>query len=297
MANAIFTTKPNPAYDDTPEEKYHFPRQYLSRVEQTVGDWIIYYEPRRPDRSLSGTGGRQTYFAMARVLRIDPDPARSDHFYAFVADYLEFAAPVAFKQNGKLLESFLRNPDGATNHGAFMNAIRLLPRQEFEVICRLGMAPAISEAELGDELAVAETQDAYGGPRQSVIASRPVREAAFARVVRDAYDRTCAMTGLKLVNGGGRCEIEAAHIRPVEDNGPDSPRNGIALSRTVHWMFDRGILSIADDGLILTARRLVPDQVRKMLNPDGHIVLPDNRTFAPHRVFLRYHREKRFKGD
>ena len=111
MANAIFTTKPDPAYDDTQEEKYHFPRQYLRRVEQVVGDWIIYYEPRRPDRSLSSTGGRQTYFATARVVRVEPDPARSDHFYAYMADYLEFPEPVSFKQNGRLLESFLANPD------------------------------------------------------------------------------------------------------------------------------------------------------------------------------------------
>jgi putative restriction endonuclease len=297
VANAIFTTKPDPAYDDTPEEKYHFPRQYLRRVEQVVGDWIIYYEPRRPDKSLSSTGGRQTYFATARVIRIEPDPARSDHFYAYMADYLEFPEPVSFRPNGRLLESFLRNPDGSTNPGAFMNAVRLLPRDEFEIIRQLGMAPVLNEAGPGDELAVAETQDAYGGPRKTVMASRPVRDAAFAYVVRDVYDRTCAMTGLKMVNGGGRCEIEAAHIRPVEDNGPDSPRNGIALSRTVHWMFDRGILSIADDGLILMAKRLVPDQVSRMLNPDGHILSPNDRTFAPHRVFLRYHREYRFKGD
>jgi putative restriction endonuclease len=297
VANAIFTTKPDPAYDDTPEEKYHFPKQYLGRVQETVGDWIIYYEPRRPGDSLSGTGGRQAYFALARVVRIEKDPARSDHFYAYMADYLEFPQPVPFKQNGRLLESFLRNPDGSTNSGAFINAVRLLPHEEFEVVCRLGLAPAISEAGLGDELAIAETQDAYGGPRQTVIASRPVREAAFARVVRNAYDRTCAMTGLKLVNGEGRCEIEAAHIKPVEDNGPDSPRNGIALSRTVHWMFDRGIFSIADDGLILMAKRLVPDQIRRMLTPDGRVLLPHDSTFAPHRVFLRYHRENRYKGD
>jgi len=104
------------------------------------------------------------------------------------------------------------------------------------------------------------------------------------------------MTGLKLINGGGRCEIEAAHIRPVEENGPDSPRNGIALSRTVHWMFDRGILSIADNGQILMAKKLVPDPVRRLLNSDGRIILPRDVTFAPHRVFLRYHREIRFKG-
>lgn len=296
MANAIFTTKPDPAYDDTPEEKYHFPKQYLSRVEQAVGDWIIYYEPRRPDQSLSGTGGRQMYFAMARVIRIEPDPARSDHFYAYMADYLEFAEPVRFRQSGRLLESFLQNPDGSTNPGAFINAVRLLPRQEFEAICQLGMAPAISDAGLGGELAVAETQDDYAGPRPVIATSRLVRDAAFSRVVRNAYDRTCAMTGLKLINGGGRCEIEAAHIRPVEENGPDSPRNGIALSRTVHWMFDRGILSIADNGQILIAEKLVPDMVRRLLNSDGRIISPRDSSLSPHRVFLRYHRETRFKG-
>jgi len=296
VANAVFTTKPDPAYEDTPEVRYHFPKQYLKRVEQTVGDWIIYYEPRRPDISLSGTGGRQSYFAMARVVRVEPDPTRADHFFAIIADYAEFAQPVAFKQAGRLLESFLSNSDGSTNPGAFINAVRILPRDEFEVICRLGMAPAMTDAGVEAEVAVAETQDTYGGPRPIAAMSRPVRDAAFARVVRNIYDRTCAMTGLKLVNGGGRCEIEAAHIKPVEDNGPDSPRNGIALSRTVHWMFDRGILSIADNGEILTAKRLVPEPVKRLLNPGGRILLPRDSTFAPHRVFLQYHREKKFKG-
>jgi putative restriction endonuclease len=302
VANAVFTTKPAPVYDDTPEEKYHFPSRYLRRVQETVGDWIVYYEPRRADGTDSNREGRQVYFAMARVLRVERDPARADHFYAYVADYLEFAEPVSFRQDGRLLESGVQNPDGSINPGAFINAVRPLPREEFEMICRLGLAPAIDDVEsidtkTGEELAVAETQEDYSGPRRNIVTSRPVRDAAFKRVVRNAYDRTCAMTGLKLINGGGRCEIEAAHIRPVEENGPDSPRNGIALSRTVHWMFDRGILSIADDGLILTARRLVPDQVRRMLNPDGRIMSPNDSTFAPHRVFLRYHREHRYKGD
>ena len=154
-----------------------------------------------------------------------------------------------------------------------------------------------AEASLEPIEAVAQTQSEYGGPRPSVLVTRPVRDAAFTRVVRSAYDKTCAMTGLKLVNGGGRCEIEAAHIRAVEFDGPDSPRNGIALSRTVHWMFDRGILSIEDDGRILMAKKLVPDQVKRMLNRNGRIIMSVDSTFAPHRVFLQFHREKRFKGN
>jgi putative restriction endonuclease len=104
------------------------------------------------------------------------------------------------------------------------------------------------------------------------------------------------MTGLQLVNGGGRCEIEAAHIRPVENDGPDSPRNGLALSRTVHWLFDRGFLSLEDNGTILQATKLVPEPVKRMLNPEGKIRFPNDRNSIPHSVFLRWHREHKFKG-
>ncbi len=68
------------------------------------------------------------------------------------------------------------------------------------------------------------------------------------------------MTALKLSNGGGRPEIEAAHIRPVgaEHHAPDSTRNGLALSRTFHWLFDRGVISIADDYKIILAEKRSP---------------------------------------
>ncbi len=68
------------------------------------------------------------------------------------------------------------------------------------------------------------------------------------------------MTGLKIINGGGRTEVQAAHIRPVPDRGPDSVRNGLALSGTVHWMFDRGLISIDDDYSLIVAERGV-DQI------------------------------------
>ncbi len=67
----------------------------------------------------------------------------------------------------------------------------------------------------------------------------------FRRVVLRAYEQRCAVTGLRLINGGGRAEVEAAHIRPVEANGPDIISNRLALSGTAHWMFDRGLNGIA----------------------------------------------------
>jgi putative restriction endonuclease len=47
VTKAVFTSKIEPSYDDLPEERYHFPRTYLRQAEAALGDWIIYYEPRR----------------------------------------------------------------------------------------------------------------------------------------------------------------------------------------------------------------------------------------------------------
>jgi len=110
------------------------------------------------------------------------------------------------------------------------------------------------------------------------------------------YDKRCAITGLRLINGGGRAEAQAAHIQPVHRNDPDSIRNGLALSSTVHWMFDRGLLSIDNDYRILQAKGAVPHDAARLINPDGHLRLPEDSRLHPHRAFLRFHRENVFKG-
>ena len=74
----VFTTRVIPDYDDLPERQYHFPRNYLRQVERCVGDWIVYYEPRRS--SGDQPGGRQVYFATAQITGVRPDPAKPDHF-------------------------------------------------------------------------------------------------------------------------------------------------------------------------------------------------------------------------
>jgi len=85
-------------------------------------------------------------------------------------------------------------------------------------------------------------------------------------------------------------------IRPVKESGPDSLRNGIALSGTVHWMFDRGLISIADNHELLFAKGKVPGQVMGLLNPDRRLLAPSGPEQAPHPIFLRWHRENVFKG-
>ena len=123
-----------------------------------------------------------------------------------------------------------------------------------------------------------------------------MRDRVFRRTVLRAYDERCAITGLRLINGGGRAEVDAAHIRPVEHNGPDIVSNGLALSGTAHWMFDRGLISLSDNLEILISRR-VNDQegVRTLINKNG-LARPPNRVLErPHPHFLQWHREHCFK--
>jgi putative restriction endonuclease len=299
MAKAIFTTEVDPTYDDLPEFQYHFPRTYLRAVESTVGDWIVYYEPRRATGELSSRGGRQVYFATARVVSVRPDPTMANHFYAFVEDFLEFPHPVPFRDGDHYYESALRRADGGTSKGAFGRAVRPLSDNEYGLILTTASSELFVSARSSNVAlpqGFADEPAEFERPIIERVTSRPFRDAAFSSAVRAAYDNTCAMTGLKIINGGGRPEVQAAHIRPVADSGPDSVRNGLALCGTIHWMFDRGLLSLDDDLTILMAGDRVPDTVKRLINPERKMLLPARPEFRPHHQFLQYHRAAIFKG-
>ena len=301
MAKAIFTTKISPAYDDRPEERYHFPRTYLNQVRASIGDHIIYYEPRRSNSDDLSRGGRQAYFATARVENVILDPNLPDHFYALIlpGSYLDFDRPVPFAEGEFYYESRLRKDDGSTNQGSFRRSVRNLSDLEFDRILKAGFAPELMQptaAQEEDTSGFEELERNFIRPIVELTVLRPFRDRAFKRVIRSAYDNQCAMTGLRLINGGGRPEVQASHIKPVSSHGPDAIRNGLALSGTLHWLFDRGLISVADNHEILVARKGVPDQVSRLFNADGRIIVPKDRASQPHPYYLRFHRENVFKG-
>lgn len=272
------------------------------RRETAVGNFVVYYEPRRTSGELSSRGGRQAYFAVARVVSVEPDPARDDHFYARMADDLEFDHAVPFREGEHFYEAGLRRDGGQTSKGAFGRAVRLLPDHEFDAILRAGFAdntamlPAPAAALRIPGGFAEEPRADFERPIVESVVARAFRDQAFARQVRLAYDSRCAVTGLRLINGGGRAEVQAAHIRPVANAGPDSVRNGLALSGTAHWMFDRGLLAIDDDLGILSMSHGLPEDAARLIVPDRRLRVPTDVTLQPHRQFLRWHRENVFKG-
>jgi putative restriction endonuclease len=61
-------------------------------------------------------------------------------------------------------------------------------------------------------------------------------------------------------------------------------------------MFDRGLISVDDDWGILIAKDRLPDTVTRLLREDRRLLPPKRSSLQPHVQFLRYHRERIFKG-
>jgi putative restriction endonuclease len=291
-SKCVFVIGSHSIYADEPDRFYRFGPQWLNAAARSVGQWILYQEPKR--------AGKRGYYAAARVQQIVRDPANEGMFLALIepGSYLEFGRDVPFQLDGRAVERGLLDADGRLNNGRAIQSIRPISDEDFNRIVGLGL---IEEDELlprvdADEPVlgrVQEEQEPFLGPveRATVLASRKVRDRQFRKRVLDVYECRCALTGMRLINGGGRAETQAAHIMSVEAGGPDTVVNGIALSGTVHWMFDRGLIALSDAGDILLSRKINDvASVEKLIHPDRRARLPANEN-RPHPRYLAWHRE------
>lgn len=294
MVKLVLMHKADSIYEDVPDKVYDFPKQYLKAVQEAVGDWIIYYQPVK--------AGPRGYFATAAIADVIPKPGADGRFLALIRpnSYLEFDQKVPRLRDGSPLEDALVDENGqAKSGGVTQSAVRRITEQDFGRILNIGLPQELEEIEANRYAAAPESlqegAQIFERPVIERLMRRSYRDVAFRRKVREAYGYRCAVSGLELRNGGGRPEVQAAHIRPVEQQGSDSVRNGLALSGTLHWMFDRGLISIAEDQTILVSRNKVPsDVIDRLLMPDRKLRLPRDPENAPHPENLRWHRENVF---
>ena len=291
----VLVTGTHSIYADQPKDFYRFPPNNLPAVQRMIGQWIVYLEPRR-------AGGRG-YFAVARIEKIEPDPATPGMHLALMApgSYLDFGTAVPFSIDKLPMERALLNEDGSIK-GSKQQAVRPLSNADFNRIVEVGLMDAEPElprtGDVFDPLPAMFGdigQEPFEGAidRATMLVNRKVRDAKFRRAVLYVYEGRCALTGMRLVNGGGRLETEAAHIMSVGDGGPDAVNNGIALSGTVHWMFDRGLIGLTDEGGILLSSKINDREgVEKMIYSDRRARLPSTSAHRPHPRYLEWHRER-----
>lgn len=181
--------------------------------------------------------------------------------------------------------------------------MRVIPDADFAAIVAAGLQETLAPDNVtryGPGWAEAEQPALTGYPAdqdfvrrvEQTLVNRKVRDANFRRLVCEAYDDTCAVTGLRIINGGGRSEAQAAHIWSVADGGPDIVQNGVALAGTVHWLFDRHLISLTDDYRLLVAHNRVPAELRSLFDRQmDRIRLPSNQALWPNPKYVSRHRE------
>lgn len=291
LSNAVFVLDVRADREVLPETGYVFAPQWLPIARRTEGQWVLY----------QGVGG---YGAAARVEAIiaKEDQAGLARARIEQGSYVEFGRVVPLEVDGHVIEIDLADFDGRLDTSRAAQAIRVITPDAFDRILELALVDdddflPRDAAQDGAGAFVNEKHDLWQGPvdRMKMLVERTVRDRQFRKRVLDAYGARCALTGMKLTNGRGRAETQAAHIKSVAAKGPDSVNNGIALSGTMHWMFDRGLISLSDVGDILLSRAINDrDSVERLVYRDRKARFPVIAAHRPNPEYLRWHRTECF---
>jgi len=123
-----------------------------------------------------------------------------------------------------------------------------------------------------------------------------IKSNNFRDLILFAYMGKCAITG-KSITYSSLSNLEAAHIMPQSHNGPDAIPNGLALSRDLHWAFDKGFFTIIQESseiYIVNVHEYVKEN-EVMKEIDGKKVFtPNDPRFRLHINAIDYHKQHIF---
>lgn len=125
-------------------------------------------------------------------------------------------------------------------------------------------------------------------------ARRRGRSARFQIGVVDGYRHTCALTGYRCFTVDGATVVDAAHIEGWAESQNDDLVNGLALSKTAHWMFDEGLWTVSDDLRVIVADSRFTESAANGFSLSALANQPlrfaKDAPLRPSRICLRQHR-------
>jgi predicted restriction endonuclease len=134
----------------------------------------------------------------------------------------------------------------------------------------------------------------YKGSTKMASVSIRIGQAFFRKTVLVNYQNCCCMSGVSLPQ-----LLIASHIIPwaAAKENRLNPSNGLCLSAIHDKAFDKGLITVTPDHLILVSSRLKSDnceQIKLLTDLNGKkIKLPEK--FVPNRDFLQWHNEHIFQ--
>jgi len=134
--------------------------------------------------------------------------------------------------------------------------------------------------------------------RQKRLNLAAERSAKHRKKVFDTYGTACVVCGYQVLSSGGASGCEAAHIRSVEHNGIDGPKNGLPMCRNDHWLFDNGIIAIDDDYRLIINRNKLESSTINLESYHGRpLQLPDGVKIRPTLNNIQHHRDEHNISD
>jgi putative restriction endonuclease len=122
---------------------------------------------------------------------------------------------------------------------------------------------------------------------------RVARSSVFPILVRQEYSFRCCVSEVQLQTPNRIHEVEAAHVVPVTAGGTHDIRNGLSLTRSLHWAFDRGLFGIKADRTVYIPRQVSRMEGNSFLKQFSGKAIDLTRTdkFRVHEDALRWHRD------
>ena len=94
--------------------------------------------------------------------------------------------------------------------------------------------------------------------------------------------------------------VDAAHIHRFANSRNNDPRNGLALCKNAHWLFDTGLWTLDDDFRVRVAATKFSEsgaEGLRLKSLEGQkIRLPAASQYWPDPVHMAWHRNNRFQG-
>lgn len=202
-------------YNDFIGKYYHFPatrnKNYLKQFDALPIEFI-YFEPQK--------GGEGVFFGYGRIAKPPfPDKREDAHYFAEIADYMEFSNPVSYKTpDGDILEE-IRNPQ----HFNPRNAVRKISPEFLDELCLDGGIKLYFEAD-------AHLVQVLG---EQLIASERI---GILELVKNGFDAGATVCNVRVENVPGLDEIPSnlyefpgfdGPVIVVEDNGSGMTRSDI----------------------------------------------------------------------
>ena len=130
---------------------------------------------------------------------------------------------------------------------------------------------------------------------KDILRKSRLGQGSFRVLVTDAYRRSCAITGGKILP-----VLEAAHIKPFSDSGPYRISNGLLLRSDFHGLFDKGYITLTKDYHVEVSKKLKDDfdngEEYLLYHGKNLVKIPENKIDQPSKEFIEWHNENIFTG-